>query len=142
MRFEKNPCRRHNCDACCYDTRMSLTEDDVRRLERGGHRDFYDLHPDSTLRLKNLDGRCIFLIDGNCTAYRDRPDGCVLYPLIWYTVDDEAGLHDFCPHRHDFRFNDGDKQWLARSIATEDAEVKVRANESETSSIGDDGSSG
>lgn len=127
MAFDKNPCRRHNCDACCHDTQMSLTLDDVKRLERGGHRDFYRVHEDHTLRLRNIDGRCIFLIDGRCEAYRDRPDGCVLYPLIWYTEDEEPGLHEFCPHRFEFRFNVGDHQWLARSIRSEEAEIEARA---------------
>ena len=126
MQFEKNPCRRHSCDMCCYDTRMSLTENDVKRLERAGHRNFHQLEDDHTLRLRNIDGRCIFLIDGLCEAYRDRPDGCVLYPLIWFTKDAETGLHDFCPHRHEFRFNVGDSEWLARSIASEDTEVEAR----------------
>ncbi len=121
-----SPCLRHDCDACCRDTRMSLTEADVRRLERAGHRDFYEAWADGTLRLGNRDGRCVFLVDGRCAAYPDRPDGCVLYPLIWFTRDNEAGLHDFCPHRHEFHFSKGDAEWLGRSIAAEDAEVEAR----------------
>ena len=117
---------------------MSLTLDDVERLKRGGHRNFYQLHDDHTLRLKNINGRCIFLVDGRCVAYRDRPDGCVLYPLIWYTEDEEAGLHEFCPHRHEFRFNVGDHEWLARSIQSEDAEVEARAIRDKVSPHGED----
>ena len=105
---------------------MSLTEADVRRLERAGHRDFCHLEDDGTLRLRNVDGRCVFLRQGRCAAYPDRPDGCALYPLIWYTEDDEAGLHEFCPHRRQFRFSQGDREWLQRSIAAEDAEVASR----------------
>jgi Fe-S-cluster containining protein len=105
---------------------MSLTEADVRRLRRAGHSGFSRLHSDGTIRLRNIDGRCVFLEAGRCRAYPDRPDGCVLYPLIWFTDDDEAGLHDFCPHRHEFRFSRGDHDWLRRSIETEDAEVAAR----------------
>lgn len=105
---------------------MSLTEADVARLERAGHRNFHRLHSDGTLRLRNVDGHCVLLGPAGCTAYPDRPDGCVLYPLIWFTEDREAGLHDFCPYRHEFRFSAGDHDWLARSIATEDAEVAAR----------------
>jgi len=105
---------------------MSLTEAVVRRLERAGHRGFYEAWADGTLRLCNSDGCCVFLIDGRCVAYPDRPDGCVLYPLIWFTRDREAGLHDFCPYRHEFRFSSGDEAWLERSIAAEDAEVAAR----------------
>jgi Fe-S-cluster containining protein len=107
---------------------MSLTEADVRRLERAGHRDFCDLD-DGALRLRNVDGRCVFLAGGRRTAYPERPDGCVLYPLIWFTGNGEpgeAGLHEFCDFRHEFRFSQGDREWLARSIATEDAEIAAR----------------
>jgi Fe-S-cluster containining protein len=107
---------------------MSLTQADVRRLQRAGNRDFAFLHADGTLRLRNVEGRCVFLIAGRCAAYPDRPDGCALYPLIWFTEDREAGLHEFCPHRHEFRFNQGDREWLARSIAIEDAEVAARCS--------------
>jgi len=108
---------------------MSLTEADVRRLERAGHRDFCDLGVDGALRLRNVDGRCVFLAGGRCAAYAERPDGCVLYPLIWFTGDGEpgeAGLHEFCPHRYEFRFSRGDRDWLARSIAVEEVEVAAR----------------
>lgn len=108
---------------------MSLTLADVRRLERGGHRDFCELGDDGALRLCNVAGRCVFLTGSRCDAYPDRPDGCVLYPLIWFTADGEpgeAGLHEFCPHRYEFRFSQGDREWLARSIAAEDREVAAR----------------
>jgi Fe-S-cluster containining protein len=108
---------------------MSLTLADVRRLERAGHCDSYELGDDGALRLRNANGRCLFLAGGRCGAYPDRPDGCVLYPLIWLTTDGEpgeAGLHDFCPHRSEFRFSQGDREWLARSIAAEDAEIAAR----------------
>ncbi len=121
-----SPCLRHGCDLCCHDTRMSLTEADERRLRRAGHTGFCRRHRDGTLRLRNVGGRCVFLRDGRCAAYPDRPDGCVLYPLIWFVDSDEADLHDFCPHRHEFRFTAGDREWLRRSIATEDAEVAAR----------------
>ena len=121
---------------------MSLTEADVRRLERAGHRDFCDLGDDGALRLRNIDGRCIFLAGGRCVAYADRPDGCVLYPLIWFTEEGEdgttgeAGLHEFCDHRHEFRFSQGDREWLERSIAVEDAEVAARRGGSPRTSGG------
>ena len=77
----------------------------------------------------NVNQPCVFLTGSRCDAYPDRPDGCVLYPLIWFTADGEpgeAGLHEFCPHRYEFRFSQGDREWLARSIAAEDLEVVAR----------------
>lgn len=121
-----NPCTRHGCDICCFDTNMSLTVADRRRLERAGHHGFFAQHVDGSLRLVNVQGRCIFLENGRCIAYPNRPDGCVLYPLIWFTEEQETGLHDFCPHRYEFRFSTGDREWLERSIKAEEAEVAAR----------------
>lgn len=125
-----NPCDKHNCDLCCWDTHMSLTGADVSRLERAGHTNFCRLHDDGTLRLRNVDGHCIFLDNGRCAAYSERPDGCVLYPLIWFIEDRCTGLHDFCPHRFAFRHSQGDREWLERSIATEEKEVAARLESS------------
>lgn len=96
------------------------------RLRRAGASDFFDEHPDGTLRLRNVNGHCIFLVGGDCAVYPHRPDGCVLYPLILYTDVDEVGLHELCPWRGEFRFSSGDAAWLRHSIADEDAEVAHR----------------
>jgi Fe-S-cluster containining protein len=105
---------------------MSLRLADVERLQRQGHSGFYTEDDDGYLQLRNVDGHCVFLQDGQCTVYPWRPEGCVLYPLILYTDCDEVGLHGFCPHRHEFRFSIGDEQWLRRGIAKEDAEAEAR----------------
>ena len=107
---------------------MSLTSADVQRLEGRGLHDVCREDAEGVLRLATTaDGHCIFLSDaGECTVYPDRPEGCVLYPLIYYTHCGEVGLDEFCPHRHEFRFSAGDAAWLERSIATEDAEVRRR----------------
>ncbi len=105
---------------------MSLTIADVQRLHRAGASGFFEEWDDGTLRLKNVDGRCVFLVDGVCSAYASRPDGCVLYPLILYTDVDEVGTHEFCPFRDEFRFSSGDAAWLRNSIGQEEAEVTQR----------------
>jgi len=105
---------------------MSLRIADVQRIEAAGHRDFYSEDADGFLRLKNVDGRCIFLDNGRCAVYASRPEGCVLYPMIYYTDCDAPGLHDFCPHRHEFRFSVGDRAWLCRGIAIEESEAAER----------------
>jgi len=105
---------------------MSLRLADVARLERAGQRDFYRQDEDGYLRLRNVDGRCVFLAEGRCTVYPHRPEGCVLYPLILFTDCDEVGLHAFCSHRHEFSFASGDEAWLRRGIASEDEEARQR----------------
>jgi Fe-S-cluster containining protein len=105
---------------------MSLTEADVDRLEQAGHRNFYSQDESGYLRIKNVDGHCIFLEGARCVVYPDRPEGCVLYPLILFTDTSEVDLHSFCPYRHEFTFASGDREWLRRSIAREEAEVASR----------------
>jgi len=113
---------------------MSLREADVVRLERAGFRNFCHEEPDGTLRLANIEGRCVFLVDGSCSAYAARPEGCVLYPLIYLEDGEggEVGLHNFCPYRMEFRFTSGDREWLERSIAAEEIEVRNRLARSRT----------
>lgn len=106
---------------------MSLTEADVDRLEHAGFREFAVIEDDGTLRLRTRKGRCVFLAaDGSCTAYPHRPEGCVLYPLVWYPDESVTGLDEFCPYRHEFRFSSGDREWLRRSIAREEREIAAR----------------
>lgn len=125
-RRASSPCLRHGCHACCIDTNMSLTSADVVRLERAGARDFYRTDDDGHLRLRTRNNCCVFLTSGVCSVYADRPEGCVLYPLIYFVDCDEVGLHDFCPFRHEFTFSEGDQQWLRRSLAREEAEAEER----------------
>ena len=108
---------------------MSLTLDDLRRLEAAGERGFFRERADGTLRLVNVAGRCVFLDDGRCRVYPHRPEGCVLYPLVWCDATSEPDLHDFCPHAGEFRFSSGDVAWLARSIATEAREITARLSQ-------------
>jgi len=105
---------------------MSLTLEDVERLEAAGERAFHHEVEDGTLRLLTVEDRCVFLADGRCRVYPNRPDGCVLYPLVWNVIGHEPDLHEFCPYAHQFRFSTGDKAWLARSIETEEREVAAR----------------
>ena len=77
-----NPCLDHDCHICCLDTRMTLTEADVARLEAAGHRDFCFVNDDHDLQLLNVEGHCLFLVDRRCSVRDDRPEGCRLYPMI------------------------------------------------------------
>jgi Fe-S-cluster containining protein len=66
-----NPCVRNACHICCLDTRMTLTEADVARLEAAGYEDFYFVNDDHDLQLLNVDGHCIFLVEGRCSLPAD-----------------------------------------------------------------------
>ena len=124
-----NPCLRHDCHACCIGTMMTLTSEDVTRLEALGHTDFYRVTDSGGLQLVNQHGRCVFLVEETCSVYSDRPEGCRLYPLILDTKADRAGWDDFCPHVDKFEFRSEDERQLRRSIAVEEREAIERRNE-------------
>ncbi len=78
------------CGECCRNRVIVLYEEDVRRLEGAGYRDFYepttDLERELTgapykMKMKE-DGSCIFLEGNRCVAYEHRPDTCRRYPFI------------------------------------------------------------
>lgn len=110
----ENACFANGCSACCHDTEMILTEDDVARIAaaRPGE-DFWFLADDGYLQLRSRDGPaarggegkpCIFLSpDGACTIHDVRPEGCRLYPAVWADDLRDAELDDiYCPHTSGF----------------------------------------
>ena len=105
---------------------MTLTERDVARLESAGHADFCVQTGDGDLRLRNIEGRCLFLSGGACRAYAVRPEGCRLYPLILDLDDDRVVRDEFCPHRGEFPMDIQAARQLRRSVAREKSEASER----------------
>lgn len=122
----RSPCLAHDCHICCLGTRMTLTEADVARLEAAGHRGCFFVNDDHDLQLLNIDGRCVFLADGRCTVYADRPEGCRLYPLILDLSTDRIVLDPVCPWPSEFNFTEDDFVSLRRSVAEEEREARLR----------------
>ena len=121
-----DPCHAHQCHVCCLNTRMTLTEADVQRLEGAGHRDFCVLNEDHVPQLYNVDGSCIFLANGRCSVYELRPEGCRLYPLILDLDIDRVVRDDFCPFADEFDFASGDDELVRGSVADEEREATLR----------------
>lgn len=84
-------CKR--CAKCCKGTEMILTFSDIFRLKKF-YKNFYIF--DRFYRLKNVDGKCVFLENNLCKVYNIRPIGCKAYPLIY---NEEKGIiiDDECP---------------------------------------------
>ena len=106
---------------------MTLTGADRERLEAAGCRDFFFVNDDHDLQLHNVDGHCIFLVDGRCSVHDDRPEGCRLYPLILDLTVDRVDLDAFCPWAKEFRFTRDDRVELRRSVTDEEREGRLRA---------------
>jgi Fe-S-cluster containining protein len=79
---------------------MWLSKADIERLERAGHRreDFVRYDEQGFAQLRNRDGYCVFYDPALrlCRAYRDRPQGCRIYPVV-YSEDEGVMVHDLCP---------------------------------------------
>jgi len=108
---------------------MTLTEADTARLEVAGQRDFFFVNHDHDHQLINVDGHCIFLVEGRCSVYDDRPEGCRIYPLILDLSVDRVVLDSVCPWVSEFRFSQDDEVQLRRSITEEALEVRIRKGE-------------
>ncbi len=105
---------------------MTLTLSDVARLEAAGYENFSRVNERDELQLLNRDGQCVFLADGRCRTYAERPDGCRFYPLILDLDHDTVVADDFCPHRGEFTFSDHDEDQLRQSVIVEERESRRR----------------
>ena len=88
------------CGKCCHDTRMPLTESDIKRIKRLGFAEEYFVDRRGRIpKLKNVDGHCVFLDPdtNSCMIYPDRPEGCRLYPLVYDEECDKVVVDDLCP---------------------------------------------
>lgn len=100
-------------------TRMTLTEADVERLRSTGARRFSRRNRDGIPQLVNRNGHCVFLVDGRCSVYDHRPEGCRLYPLILDLDLDDVVRDDFCPFADEFEFTAKDSLAVRESVAAE-----------------------
>jgi hypothetical protein len=114
-------CAKHGCAACCYETEMPITEDDITRLAALGHarEHFVTWSDDETAQLKVREepGKpCFFLRENRCSVYADRPAGCRIYPLV---LNEKGRLQrdEDCPHRAEFPLDPTAKRRIQRVIS-------------------------
>jgi hypothetical protein len=121
------PCLRHRCVACCLQTEMPLTEDDVKRIEKlGFKRTEFIFEAGEETRLRNVNRTCFFLKDERCSVYEERPEGCRIYPLI-YDLDTHKFVYDtVCSYSTEFKVTREEKDRLKRLIKKLDREAKKR----------------
>jgi Fe-S-cluster containining protein len=96
-------CKGYSCIKCCLKTRMPLSYKDINRIKSlGFNTNFFITKKNGWVQLKNKNGRCVFHTGVVCTIYKDRPEGCKLYPVIYDKDEDCAILDIDCPHRENF----------------------------------------
>jgi len=90
-----------HCGACCKETEMLLSKEDIVRLKKRGFGRGYFVKFDCQgyAQLRNREGYCVFYnrVKQRCSVYYDRPSGCRVYPVI---LDESVGtiLDDICPN--------------------------------------------
>lgn len=113
-----------HCQKCCRETMMELSEADMARLERRGHRrgDFSYIGVDGIPRLRNVGIWCYFYDPDlrRCREYAARPLGCALYPVN-QDQDGEAFVDGLCPQ--------------AATVTAQELRIKVRRLRSLTATI-------
>jgi hypothetical protein len=106
---------------------MPLTEEDAARLDALGHARaaFSLVAADGTLQLRNVDGACYFLKEGQCSVYADRPAGCRVYPFV-LTPGGSLTRDPDCPWRHEFAAQPDARRRLLRIVAVVQREAATR----------------
>ncbi len=94
-----------NCSQCCHDREVILTHEDIDRLLTMGHYEqTFARISKWGYNLKELifvDGKCVFLENGQCSVYQNRPTACKVFPL---TSNGNSGVIDpSCPHASGFK---------------------------------------
>ncbi len=122
-------CLHTRCNLCCRHTNMLLSDKDIHNITTlGYHRSFFTIQRNGWLRLKNYKGRCIFHNGEHCTIYDHRPEGCVLYPVV-YDADRRIAIIDAeCPQRRQFFINEQKTRQLKHLIALLQKERVQREN--------------
>jgi len=113
-----NCCLETHCTHCCIKTNMVLTTHDIQIIEKLGYEArFFVSERNGWLQLKNNNGRCVFHNERVCTIYDHRPEGCVLYPVV-YDMDHRMAILDSdCPQRHCFLLSDTKSEQLYHLIS-------------------------
>jgi len=88
---------------------MSLSKADILRISSHGYKfKNFVVKRGGERQLRNVQGKCFFLKENKCSIYSFRPEGCTLYPLIMHKNSANAFIHDFCPYKNEFKFNNED----------------------------------
>jgi Fe-S-cluster containining protein len=82
---------------------MTLTREDVARLEGAGHKreDFLIRTEDGFCELRNVEGFCYFydVETKECSVYENRPEGCRYYPVVYDVRKRKCVTDRDCPSR-------------------------------------------
>jgi Fe-S-cluster containining protein len=109
---------------------MVLTTHDIQTIEKLGYEPrFFVSERNEWVQLKNKNGRCVFHNGTVCTIYDHRPEGCVLYPIV-YDKDHRCAILDSdCPQKHCFPLSETKSEQLYSLISSLEKERAGRKKE-------------
>jgi len=106
-------CVKRRCVKCCLETRMPLSNLDLRRILKLNYKlEYFAVETNGGWRLKNNRGRCVFLLEKGCKIYPYRPEGCRLYPLVYDETQKKAVIDPLCPYGNLFEVQKNDVERL------------------------------
>ena len=120
-------CLETKCILCCIKTNMVLTTHDIQTIEKLGYEPrFFVSERNGWVQLKNKNGRCVFHNGTVCTIYDHRPEGCVLYPIV-YDKDHRCAIRDSdCPQKQCFPLSTTKEQQVLTLVHRLETERKER----------------
>ena len=109
---------------------MVLTTHDIQTIEKLGYEPrFFVSERNGWVQLKNKNGRCVFHNGTVCTIYDHRPEGCVLYPIV-YDKDHRCAILDSdCLQKHCFPLSETKSEQLYSLISSLEKERAGRKKE-------------
>jgi len=108
---------------------MLLSDSDIQKIENIGYdKNYFTRSKKGWLKLKNKDGRCVFHNGKICLIYENRPEGCILYPLIFDKEKNCVIVDEECPYQDRFRFNKKSINQLSMLVTKIINERKARKN--------------
>jgi len=106
---------------------MILTSHDIEIIEKLGYEfHFFVTEHTGWLQLKNYKGRCVFHNGIQCDIYDHRPEGCVLYPIVYDKDNRYAILDNECPQKHCFPLSKTKEQQIKTLVLLLEKERKDR----------------
>jgi len=83
---------------------MPLSNQDINCIKKlGFNTNFFIKSKNRWLQLKNKEGKCVFNNGSMCLIYKNRPEGCRLYPVIYDKDESCAILDKDCPYKENFK---------------------------------------
>lgn len=107
--FHKKDFKCIMCGNCCRFSIITLTDEDIKRIEDAGQKDFIENVSLSEKKLRRVNGRCLFNKDDKCGIYESRPNVCRNFPFQSYFGIPYLRDWSCCPGIDEFKRKMGKK---------------------------------